>query len=87
METGHRGSITTWFSTFAARRRRPGRQPWRIVAEGVSPSIEGLHRLSLQTESSMPRRIRLKSVIQLRMRREMCSSRKPPMGDRDRAAG
>ena len=50
METGPRGRIATWRLDI----RRPrgedlGRQPWRILAEDRLASIEGLHRLALQS--------------------------------------
>ena len=49
-ETGNRGRIATWRLDI----RRPrgtelGRQPWRIQSEDRLASIEGLHRLALQT--------------------------------------
>ena len=49
-EMGNRGRIATWRLDI----RRPrgdqlGRQPWRIQAEDRLASIEGLHRLALQT--------------------------------------
>jgi hypothetical protein len=51
METGPRGRIATWRLDI----RRPrgedlGRQPWRILTEDRLASIEGLHRLSMNTE-------------------------------------
>ncbi len=51
METGPRGRIATWRLDI----RRPrgedlGRQPWRILAEDRLASIEGLHRLSMNSE-------------------------------------
>jgi type II secretory pathway pseudopilin PulG len=51
METGPRGRIATWRLDI----RRPrgediGRQPWRITSEDRLASIEGLHRLSLNSE-------------------------------------
>ena len=51
METGPRGRIATW--NLDIRRPRGedlGRQPWRILSEDRLASIEGLHRLALQTE-------------------------------------
>src|SRR4029079_5410055 len=51
METGPRGRITTWnLDTRRPRGENIGRQPWRILAEDRLASIEGLHRLALQTE-------------------------------------
>lgn len=64
IETGSRGRITTWRVDI----RRPrgddiGTQPWRIVSEDRLASIEGLHRLSLNTEKQFAaRNLVLKAV-------------------------
>jgi hypothetical protein len=51
METGPRGRITTWnLDIRRPRGENLGRQPWRILSEDRLASIEGLHRLSLNTE-------------------------------------
>ena len=50
-ETGNRGRIATWrLDIRRARGDALGRQPWRIQSEDRLASIEGLHRLSLQTD-------------------------------------
>ncbi len=70
IETGPRGRIATWRLDI----RRPrgddiGRQPWRILSEDRLASIEGLHRLSLNTEKQFAaKNLILKSVdLELRL--------------------
>ncbi len=63
-EMGNRGRIATWGLDI----RRPRgddqeRQPWRVQAEDRLASIEGLHRLQLQTEKQYAARdLELKAV-------------------------
>jgi len=63
-ETGNRGRIATWRLDI----RRPrgdqlGRQPWRIQGEDRLASIEGLHRLALQTEKQFSARNLVLSAV------------------------
>jgi hypothetical protein len=69
-ESGPRGRIATWGVDI----RRPrgdeiGGQPWRIVAQTLLASIDGLHRLSLQADKQFTARdLVLKSVdVELRL--------------------
>ena len=48
-EMGERGLITTWRLDIRKPRDTTDRQPWRIVDQERLSSIEGLHRLSLQS--------------------------------------
>ena len=70
LETGSRGRIATWRLDI----RRPrgddiGRQPWRILSEDRLASIEGLHRLSLNTDKQFTaKNLVLRSVdLELRL--------------------
>ena len=69
VETGNRGRISTWRLDI----RRPrgddiGRQPWRILSEDRLASIEGLHRLSLNTEKQYTARNLVLTAIDFTLR-------------------
>jgi hypothetical protein len=56
-EAGNRGRIATWrLDIRRARGEDLGPQPWRIQGEDRLASIEGLHRLALQTEKQFAAR-------------------------------
>ena len=56
-ETGRRGRIATWrLDIRRPRGEEIGRQPWRILSEDRLASIDGLHRLSLQSEKQFAAR-------------------------------
>lgn len=68
-ESGNRGRIATWRLDI----RRPrgdeiGRQPWRIQAEDRLASIEGLHRLTLQSEKQYAARNLVLQAIDFTLR-------------------
>jgi len=68
-ETGNRGRIATWRLDI----RRPrgddlGRQPWRIQSEDRLASIEGLHRLVLQSEKQFTARNLVLTAIDFTLR-------------------
>ena len=68
-ETGSRGRIATWGLDI----RRPrgdeiGRQPWRIQSEDRLASIDGLHRLSLQSGKQFTARNLVLSAIDFTLR-------------------
>jgi len=68
-ETGNRGRIATWRVDI----RRPrgdeiGRQPWRILSEDRLASIEGLHRLALQSEKQYAARNLVLTAIDFTLR-------------------
>jgi hypothetical protein len=50
IETDARGRIYTWSLDIRKPRDSEERQPWRIVAQETLSAIEGLHRLSLNTD-------------------------------------
>ena len=69
IETGPRGRIATWGLDI----RRPrgddlGPQPWRIVAQDRLASIEGLHRLSLNSQKQYTARNLVLRAIDFELR-------------------
>jgi hypothetical protein len=67
-ETGSRGVITTWGLDIRRPRESTDKQPWRIVAQERLSSIEGLHRLALQTEKPYVARDLVVSSIDFELR-------------------
>ncbi len=68
-ETGSRGRIATWGLDI----RRPrgdgiGSQPWRVQSEDRLASIDGLHRLSLQSEKQYTARNLVLTAIDFSLR-------------------
>ena len=68
-ETGRRGRIATWRLDI----RRPrgdeiGQQPWRIQSEDRLASIDGLHRLSLQSDRQFTARNLVLTAVDFTLR-------------------
>lgn len=68
-ETGNRGRITTWrLDIRRPRGDEPVRQPWRIQSEDRLASIEGLHRLALQSAEQFTARNLVLTAVDFTLR-------------------